>query len=74
MSSDVKIVSVQLRSGSGRLAANVRQILRGYSAYEIAVQNGFTGSEEERLASLAGKLPDQIILDGGNAEGLTKQN
>lgn len=27
--------------------------LRGYSAYEIAVQHGFVGTEEEWLASLA---------------------
>lgn len=27
---------------------------RGYSAYEIAVQNGFVGTEEEWLASLHG--------------------
>ena len=75
MSSDVKIVSVSIRSASQTVKMEgIRQVLRGYSAYEIAVQNGFTGSEEEWLASLAGKLPDQIILDGGNAEGLTKQN
>ena len=64
---------MQLRSGSGRLTANVRQILRGYSAYEIAVQNGFVGSEEEWLASLVSSgLPDSIVLDGGDAAGLSK--
>jgi hypothetical protein len=27
---------------------------RGYSAYEIAVQHGYTGTEEEWIASLQG--------------------
>ncbi len=31
---------------------------RGFSAYEIAVQNGFTGTEEEWLASLKGPKGD----------------
>lgn len=34
------------------------QTWRGYSAYEIAVQNGFEGSEEEWLASLKGERGD----------------
>lgn len=55
------------------IVTNVRQILRGYSAYEIAVQNGFTGSEEEWLASLVSSgLPDSLVLDGGDAAGLSK--
>lgn len=29
---------------------------RGYSAYEVAVQNGYTGTEEEWLASLVGPV------------------
>ena len=32
---------------------------RGYSAYEIAVQNGFVGTEEEWLASLKGEQGEQ---------------
>ena len=49
---------------------NVRQILRGYSAYEIAVQNGFNGTEEEWLASLeGGGVGDVEIIDGGSAKG-----
>lgn len=34
--------------------ANNLDKIHGYSAYEIAVINGFTGSEEEWLASLKG--------------------
>ena len=34
---------------------------RGYSAYEIAVQHGYTGTEEEWLASLKGDKGDQGI-------------
>lgn len=34
------------------------QTWRGYSAYEIAVQNGFEGTEEEWLASLKGERGD----------------
>lgn len=55
------------------VTANIRQILRGYSAYEIAVQHGFEGTEEEWLASLVSSgLPDNIVLDGGDAAGLSK--
>ena len=74
MSSDVKIVSVSIRSASQTVKMEgIRQVLRGYSAYEIAVQNGFTGSEEEWLASLVSSgLPDSIVLDGGDAAGLSK--
>ncbi len=31
------------------------EVLRGYSAYEVAVQNGFEGSEKEWLESLKGE-------------------
>ena len=34
--------------------ANIDRGPRGYSAYEIAVQEGFVGTEEEWLASLVG--------------------
>ena len=36
----------------GTLGANM---VRGFSAYEIAVKNGFTGTEEEWLASIRGE-------------------
>lgn len=32
-------------------------ILRGLSAYEVAVENGFQGTEEEWLESLKGSVP-----------------
>lgn len=45
--------------------------LRGYSAYEIAVLNGFEGSEEEWLSSLEGK-PGKDGTDGEpGANGIT---
>lgn len=37
---------------------NRLEILRGYSAYEVAVNNGFEGTEEEWLASLKGPKGD----------------
>ena len=41
------------------------QIYRGYSAYEIAVQNGYGGTEEEWLASLKGENSYQLaVLEG----------
>lgn len=40
---------------------------RGYSAYEIAVQEGFTGTEEEWLASLEGE-DGENGQDGTNGE------
>lgn len=39
----------------GQGGAYNRYNWRGYSAYEIAVQNGYTGTEEEWLASLQGE-------------------
>lgn len=33
----------------------VDTILKGYSAYELAIKNGFVGTEQEWLASLHGK-------------------
>jgi len=41
-----------IRASAG-LGMNL-QTWRGYSAYEIAVQNGFEGSQQEWLASLQG--------------------
>lgn len=41
--------------------------LQGYSAYEVAVINGFEGSEEEWLASLKGRgISDIRMEDGGD--------
>lgn len=36
--------------------------LHGYSAYEIAVINGFSGTEEEWLASLKGEKGEDYVL------------
>jgi hypothetical protein len=41
---------------SGSLAVSM---LQGKSAYEVAVANGFKGTEEEWLASLKGEKGDQ---------------
>lgn len=66
-------VTRTLKQGAKSVNASIGQVLRGYSAYEIAVQNGFEGTEEEWLDSLVSSgLPDKIILDGGNAAGLNK--
>ena len=40
------------------------ETIQGKSAYDIAVDNGFKGSEEEWLASLVGPTP--TIGDNGN--------
>ncbi len=45
---------------------------RGYSAYEIAVQNGFEGTEEEWLLSLQGKSAYEIAVELGY-EGTEEQ-
>jgi len=37
------------------LSSEMAMALRGYSAYEIAVQNGYVGTEAQWLASLVGK-------------------
>lgn len=47
------------------------ELIRGYSAYEIAVQNGFEGTEEEWLASLKGERGDQGIQGPQGIQGET---
>lgn len=45
---------------------------RGYSAYEVAVQNGFEGTEDEWLLSLQGKSAYEIAVELGY-EGTEEQ-
>lgn len=46
----------------------IKYEMRGYSAYDIAVQNGYVGTEAEWLASLTGKAGEQGPKgDTGNA-------
>lgn len=52
---------------------------RGYSAYELAVQQGFEGTESEWLASLHGRDGVEAVINGlsPNADGtllLTGEN
>ena len=69
----IPTVSISVSETASTINTDICHILRGYSAYEIAVQNGFTGTEEEWLDSLVSSgLPDKITLDGGNADGLDK--
>jgi len=42
--------------------------IEGLSAYEIAVNNGFEGTEQEWLDSLGGDVPDNIALIGEEPE------
>ena len=44
--------------------------VRGYSAYEVAVQNGFSGSKDEWLASLKGEKGDRGIQGEQGETGL----
>lgn len=60
-------ISFSIKSGENRIEQTVSQILRGYSAYEIAVQNGFEGTEEEWLGSLVGGEGGFDRIDGGSA-------
>ena len=44
-------------------------VLRGYSAYEVAVKNGFEGTEQEWLESLKGKITEEdrdVIAQGAS--------
>lgn len=57
-----------LKYDTKNINASVSQVLRGYSAYEVAVQNGFEGTEEEWLASLVGGGESGFDrIDGGSA-------
>lgn len=50
------------------------QSWRGYSAYEIAVQNGFEGTEEEWLASLKGDRGDDAATITVNGKEAVNKN
>ena len=54
----IKIGDNSLNLKAGGSLANIDRGPRGYSAYEVAVQNGFSGSESEWLASLVGAKGD----------------
>lgn len=47
---------------------NKLRVTRGYSAYEVAVINGFSGTEEEWLESLKGEKGDRG--DGATEDGV----
>lgn len=52
ISTDLDVLSGEL-SVMGNLDGSLSNgVLRGYSAYQIAVEHGFTGTEEEWLESL----------------------
>ena len=44
----------------------------GKSAYEIAVENGFTGTQEEWLASLVGAKGDSYVLTEADKTGIAQ--
>ncbi len=52
---------------TGALVACDEKVVEGKSAYEIAVENGFTGTEQEWLASLVteGKSAYEIAVENG---------
>lgn len=56
-------------SGTGTIKGSLQGIIGkdGYSAYEVAVKNGFEGSEVEWLASLKGE-PGEPGADGKNGK------
>lgn len=51
-------------SGSMKITGNIMQtILKGLSAYEVAVENGFVGTEAEWLESLVGDPPKVEVVE-----------
>lgn len=69
-------LTINIAVTSAGLTSNVTlaTVLRGYSAYEVAVQNGFSGSEEEWLESLSGgggtSIDTTLYLQKTTASGL----
>ena len=55
----IKIGDNSLKLRAGASTDNIDRGPRGYSAYEVAVQNGYTGTEEEWLSSLVGPRGQQ---------------
>lgn len=56
---------------------NMYRTIKGESAYEVAVRNGFEGSEEEWLASLANGVSPTITvtdIEGGHRVTITDAN
>ena len=57
------IITGSLSEENPSISGNLSNLgIRGYSAYDIAVQNGFDGTEEEWLESLKG---DQVLYGYG---------
>ena len=56
------VASLVHKNGSVQTSTNVKN---GLSAYELAVQQGYTGSLDEWLISLEGKSAYQIAVDNG---------
>jgi len=59
------------------LSSELQEIMRGYSAYEIAVQQGYEGTEEEWIESLHAKClwergggNNSLVAKNSNAEAL----
>ena len=49
---------------SKKITGNIMEtVLRGLSVYEIAVKNGYTGTEEEWLATLIGNGIESVNMD-----------
>ena len=67
-------ISFSIKSGESQIAQSVSQILRGYSAYEIAVQNGFEGTEEEWLNSLLSGIPAATAEQMGVVRSTPSEN
>lgn len=58
------LIEITLEDGGITTNATLGQIFRGYNNYELAVQNGFTGSLQEYLASL-----NQLVLIDISSKG-----
>lgn len=56
-------ITMNVQSGPSGMGLNLNS-WRGYSAYEIAVQNGFEGTETEWLDSLHGKDGLEASVNG----------
>jgi serine protease Do len=56
-------VLLMILGGFAFTACQMPESKPGKSAYEIAVEHGFNGTEQEWLESLQGNLPQQIVIE-----------
>ena len=66
------LISLEIKDGQFEVTYSVLKVMRGFSAYDIALEQGFVGTKEEWLLSLRGDILVMIpITAKGNGDVIT---